>query len=124
MLPGRHLLYHRGIDDHPGTYITDYIYSGVCCVLCIHLLIRIRREKNKLPEEQATVTSCCRIENWLPWNWPKRHSTPVTMSTYGVLLVGVSNMMMSLLGGLAHQFLQTVGQVTAVYVFRVKFLAQ
>ena len=108
MLPGRHLLYHRGVDDHPGTYITDYIFAAVCGLLCIHLFIRIRREKKNLTEEQRDVTSCSRLGNVLPWNWPKNSATPVTMATYGVFLLGFSNFMMAILGGLTHQYLQTV----------------
>lgn len=110
MFPGRQLLYHRGLDDNGGTYITDYVYAAVCGALTLQLLIRIQKEKRIRyeKEDDHEVTSCRRFENWLPWNWPKRPLTAVTMTTYGIVLVGVANMMMALFGGLAHQYVQTV----------------
>nr|XP_039249016.1 uncharacterized protein LOC120326743 [Styela clava] len=108
MHPMRKLLYHRGVDDHIGTYVTDYVYSGVCFLLCIQLIIRICRERRLMTSEQRMTSSCCKISNWLPWNWPKEKSTAINMTTYAMILFGFSNFVMMLLGGLTHQFLQTV----------------
>nr|XP_039249369.1 uncharacterized protein LOC120327053 [Styela clava] len=108
MHPMRKLLYHRGVDDHIGTYVTDYVYSGVCFLLCIQLIVRICRQRKIMTSEQRMTSSCCKISNWLPWNWPKEKPTAIGISTYAVLLFGFSNFVMMLLGGLTHQFLQTV----------------
>lgn len=108
MHPMRKLLYHRGVDDHIGTYVTDYIFSGVCFILCLQLLVRICRERRLMTSEQRMTSSCLSFPNCLPWNWPKEKPTVINMTSYAIILFGFCNFAMMMLGGLTHQFLQTV----------------
>jgi len=79
----RKLLYHRGVDDSEGTYITDYCQFILCAILSALLLIIIIRSRQK-------------------------HACSVKASSYSVLLLLASLSLMSIFGGLTHQYLQEV----------------
>ncbi len=84
---GRKLLYHRGIDDASGTYVTDYVEAGVCLLLALHLGATLRARRARLggglnPRPTVAVVA---------------------------MLFSIS--MSALLGGLTHQYLQQVGSL-------------
>ena len=76
---GRRLLYHRGVDDQAGTYVTDYMEAVICMVLVVVLCAKLVTGKG---------------------NHRK--------STCAVVMVITSISMSALLGGFTHQFLQMV----------------
>ena len=76
----RKLLYHRGVDDEVGTYITDYISSTGCFLLGTFLISHM-------------FAQCCQA---------------IRKTTIGVGIILFSLTLMSLLGGLTHEFLQLV----------------
>jgi len=78
-ITGRRLLYHRGVDDQAGTYVTDYIEAVVCMLLVVTLCIKLISSKG-------------------------RHHK----STCAVVMVITSISVSALLGGFTHQFLQMV----------------
>ncbi|CAK8677261.1 unnamed protein product [Clavelina lepadiformis] len=85
MYPQRSLLYHRGVDDSPGTYISDYVLFAFCAVLATYLsllLAKSARSESKIRD--------------------------VSVSTIAVIVVIISVGLGALLGGLVHQFLQKV----------------
>ena len=79
----RNLLYHRGIDDSIGTYITDYIESAVCAIYAFVLV----------KELITSYKSGCQFND---------------KSTIAVIIIQISICMSSLTGGLTHQFLYDV----------------
>ncbi|XP_002129071.2 uncharacterized protein LOC100183876 [Ciona intestinalis] len=76
----RKLLYHRGLDDHVGTYVTDYLQAAVCFCFASALM----------------------------WKSVRSPRATVTRTTHAVLLLLGTIGVVSFLGGLTHQFLQTV----------------
>ena len=76
----RKLLYHRGIDDGQGTYITDYVEAAFGVLFGIHLCVKL-------------------------YQYGNRHHY---LKTLCVVVALFSLSMSALLGGLAHQYLQTV----------------
>ena len=79
----RKLLYHRGIDDEVGTYITDYIEAAMCFVFGSHLLMKT------LFQSTSNIKSR-------------------TKNTVAVVIIEYSMGAGALLAGLVHQFLQQV----------------
>ena len=79
----RKLLYHRGIDDSIGTYITDYIESAVCAIYSLVLV----------KELTSSYKSGCRSND---------------KSTIAVIIIQISISMSSFFGGFTHQFLYNV----------------
>lgn len=80
---GRKLLYHRGIDDSIGTYLTDYaqFVASFCLSLCLFIIIYKQQLK------------CSRIVK------PSSFITAVLLMSFAF---------MALFGGLTHQYLQQV----------------
>lgn len=79
----RKLLYHRGIDDSAGTYITDYCQFAICVCLSVVLSVLI-------------ITS------------RRTHPNAVKASSYAVTALLAALGLMSIFGGLTHQYLQQV----------------
>jgi len=92
MLGQRRLLYHRGVDDQAGTYISDYVLSSVSflCAVCLAALI--------IGTKQAA-------KRWSP------SPRPIPTTTCAVVLLLTFLGVLTLLGGLVHQYLQTVSAV-------------
>lgn len=110
MLPKRKLLFHLGgVDDHIGTYITDYILAVVCLGNFLFLL-RIALKYRKIDFEilknsaKGRYGMCC----LLPWNYYKHPLTNTTITTYAIMTLQMSLSIMALTAGFTHQFLQTV----------------
>ena len=79
----RKLLYHRGIDDEVGTYITDYVEAAMCFVFGSHLLMKT------LFKSTSSIKKRCK-------------------NTIAVVMIEYSMGAGALLAGLVHQFLQEV----------------
>ncbi len=83
----RKLLYHRGVDDQAGTYVTDYVECGICVILGTALLVVASKRRS------AAATRNC---------------SGITLGTVAILY---SLAVISFLGGLTHQNLQLVSFV-------------
>ena len=79
----RKLLYHRGIDDEVGTYITDYVEAAMCFVFGSHLLM-----KTLLQSPPSIKTR--------------------SKNTIAVVIIEYSMGAGALMAGIVHQFLQQV----------------
>ena len=90
----RRLLYHRGVDDQAGTFVTDYMESVLCVVLgsvLLRELLLVKRNRRR-----------CGYGN------VERGVEPSLKTSVGVVITMFSLTVISLLGGLTHQFLQLV----------------
>ena len=74
----RHLLYHRGVDDSPGTYVSDYVGAGLMLAAALPLAVacvrRLRASKGEFNREAAEKT-CANLKAF------KRSMTPTTVLT-------------------------------------------
>ena len=96
----RELLYHRGIDDQVGTYVTDYVESGVCFFLATYLLVLNRRQN--IYEKSYSVKN---IDG---------NVVQPSKCTIAVVVVQYSISISALLGGLTHHFLQKVSVLKVI----------
>nr|XP_039248900.1 uncharacterized protein LOC120326649 [Styela clava] len=114
---GRKLLFHRhGVDDSIGTYATDYLLSAISFIMAGIMTYLIWRHKNN---DDKRVKSSCGYEYasisqyWAPCKWPRPVMTSVTLSTYATLGFQSCYSLMTVLGGLPHQYLHQVEPYTS-----------
>ena len=79
----RKLLYHRGVDDSIGTYLTDYIQFVISFTLSVCLLLLVYKQQ-------------------------KRYAHVVNPSSYITAVLLMAFAFMALFGGLTHEYLQQV----------------
>ena len=85
MFPKRKLLYHRGLDDSVGTYATNYVYVVECFILIGLLLYQFVKNRGVSQAKSG-----------------------LSKSTVAVIIFLAASGVAALVGGLAHQYLQTV----------------
>ena len=97
MFPQRRLLYHRGLDESIGTYVTDYVLTVECLILVAVLLyVRFYKYNKFLSGKNG-------------------HTSKSTWAIVALLLaVGIG----AFIGGLAHQFLPTVSSKFSMLIHR------
>ena len=79
----RKLLYHRGVDDSEGTYLTDYCQFVVCFCLSVCMFVIVYKQQRK-----------CRYV--------------IQPSSFIMAVFLMAFAFMALFGGLTHQYLQEV----------------
>lgn len=90
----RGILYHRGVDDQVGTYVTDYVESGICFMFATYLLMLIRKQKAH--------------EKFNPIKNVDGNVKDPSKCTIAVVIIQYSISLSALLGGLTHHYLQKV----------------
>ena len=80
----RKLLYHRGVDDASGTYVTGYCQFAVCFSLSFAMFVLIHMQS-------------------------KKHAHSIQRSSYAVAGMLMSMAVIALFGAFTHQYLQEVG---------------
>ena len=97
MLTGRRLLYHRGIDDQVGTFVTDYVQSFVSACLAVILCAVIYNSKKT--KSKYTIRDGSLVKDSISYR-----------TTYSVILALFFISISTFMGGLVHQYVQTVSR--------------